>query len=62
MRVPVPIPTIPSNLVYVIHHQHNDVEQMHEKYYEFYASGWQYEMIGNGSNFLLDFERSYKSR
>jgi hypothetical protein len=33
------IPAIPSNLVYVIHQQHNDAKQIHEKHYEFYASG-----------------------
>jgi hypothetical protein len=33
------IPTIPSNLVYVIHQKHNDVKQIHEIHYEFYASG-----------------------
>jgi hypothetical protein len=33
------IPAIPSNLVYVIHQQHNDVKQIHEIHYEFYASG-----------------------
>jgi hypothetical protein len=27
----------------------------------FMKMGWQYETIGNGSNSLLDFERSYKS-
>jgi hypothetical protein len=26
-----------SNLVYVIHQQHNDVKQINEKHYEFYA-------------------------
>ena len=33
------IPAIPSNLVYEFHQQRNDVEQIHEKHYEFYASG-----------------------
>jgi hypothetical protein len=39
MRVPHPIPAIPSNSVYEIRQQHNDVEHIHEKHYEFYASG-----------------------
>ena len=56
------VPAIRSDLVYVIHQQHNDVKQIHEKHYEFYASGVAVEMIGNGSNFLLDSERSYKLR
>jgi hypothetical protein len=33
------IPAVLSNLVYVIHQQHNDVKQIHEKHYEFYAGG-----------------------
>jgi hypothetical protein len=46
MRVPAAdtynmrlIPTITSNSVYAIRQQHNGVEQIHEKQYEFYASG-----------------------